>query len=329
MKYRYTFFFLCLFCTLPFFSQSSFNYDSFMENFSDFELVKIGPTGKNEYDTYIIGENWQQVTAKRYIKSFRINKFETTYNLWFSVLSQAEKNGYIFMNPGQEGSNGARGRTPSENGKYQPVTDITWYDAVVWCNALSEQRGRTPCYTYEGEVIRDASDTAILDLAECNWEADGYRLPTEAEWEYAARWTYTGFQRGDLASGLKDKTNPLQKSVTTGDVAWYDTDGTHIVGTAGNIFDERMSIAPGTGRKNGAGLFDMSGNVLEYCWDWYEEYNEVKEGEFATGPEYGFERVSRGGCWNPYPGLIITAARFKYDPNETYNYLGFRFCSSK
>lgn len=297
------------------------------DDFSDFDLVRIGPA--RGYDTYFIGENWYQLKIARYITSFRINKFETTYNLWYSVLSQAEREGYFFGNPGQEGSKGIRGRRPTKEGKYQPVTAINWYDAIVWCNALSEQRGRKPCYTYNGEVLRDSTDPAC-DLAECDWDADGYRLPTEAEWEYAARKLSSGaYQPGDLASGLIEKTSSKQVNVGNSDVAWYDTntDGTHTVGTAGTT---KANAKAGTGRKNGMGLFDMSGNVMEYCWDWYDEdYEVVAKGERAVGPEYGFTRVSRGGSWNPYPGLAIAAARFKYDPNENYNYQGFRFCSSK
>ncbi len=319
MRVRFRF----LVCLILFiFTSSSFAQE---DDFSDFDLVRIGPS--YGFDTYNIGENWYQRIVERYVSSFRINKFETTYNLWYSVISQAERDGYYFGNPGQEGSEGIRGRRPTKQGKYQPVTAINWYDAIVWCNALSEQRGRTPCYTYNGEVLRDSTDPAC-DLAECDWEADGYRLPSEAEWEYAARKLGSGgYQPGDLASGLVAKTSQTQVSVGNSDVAWYDTNttGTHIVGTAGSD-----SGAAGTGRKNGMGLFDMSGNVMEFCWDWYdEEYEDVDKGQRATGPDYGFARVSRGGCWNPYPGLAITAARFKYDPNENYNYLGFRFCSSK
>jgi len=82
------------------------------------------------------------------------------------------------------------------------------------------------------------------------------------------------------------------------------------------------------GLANAQGLFDMSGNVLEFCWDWYDDYKAVPDGERATGPAFGSERVSRGGSWSPYSSFIFTGDRYSFDPDEAYNYLGFRICRS-
>ena len=71
----------------------------------------------------------------------------------------------------------------------------------------------------------------------------------------------------------------------------------------------------------------MSGNVLEYCWDWFADYTDQKKGTRATGPEYGSQRVSRGGSWSAYTGFICAGDRYSYDPNEVYNYMGFRVAS--
>ena len=90
-----------------------------------------------------------------------------------------------------------------------------------------------------------------------------------------------------------------------------------------------MTPAPGSGNPNGAGLYDMSGNVLEYCWDWYDVYTEITPGERAMGPRFGAERIGRGGSWSSYTGFIYAGDRYGFDPNEFYNYLGFRFCTSK
>lgn len=285
--------------------------------FKDLDLILVEQN--NTEQKFIIGENIQSFTAERTIDSFRINKYETTYNLWYTVRIKAEFNGYKFQNPGQEGAYGRRGKAPTEKGFGQPVTMINWYDAIIWCNALSELEGKTPCYTYEGKVLRDSTNTATCDLAECNWDADGYRLPTETEWEYAARKNENSFQRGDLASGQTTSEN---------EVAWFseNTNTSKPVGTTGSPFAKDITIIPGSGQSNFLGLFDMSGNLLEYCWDWFSEYTE-QQGR-AVGPEYGSQRVSRGGSWSPYTQFIFTADRYAFDPNEFYNYMGFRICTS-
>ena len=110
--------------------------------------------------SYKIGQDTAAYPADRTLAAFSINKYETCYSLWYETRIRAEKSGYFFQNPGQGGTNGKRGAAPTEENQYQPVTMISWYDAIVWCNALSEIKGKTPCYTYNGLVLRDSSDTA-------------------------------------------------------------------------------------------------------------------------------------------------------------------------
>lgn len=299
-----------------FVSMAAFSQEKFSEiDMRDFSM-------KGAYMSYTIGEDVENITSTRYVAPFSINKYETTYGLWYDVRVWGEKNGYYFENLGQEGSMGIVGREPTSAGKNQPVTRVNWYDAIVWCNALSEKSGLKPCYTYGGKVLRDSGDTVSCDLAKCDWNANGYRLPTEAEWEFAARLTKNNFQPGDLASGEINGLNSNQ-------VAWLfdNSDGrTHVVGTAGanTPLKDEPDFA-GTGKANGADIFDMSGNVMEYCWDWFQEnYLTVSKGARATGPAIGETRVARGAAWSEETLFTYVGDRYAYDPNESYAYLGFR-----
>ncbi len=170
----------------------------------------------------------------------------------------------------------------------QPVEQVSWLDAVKFCNALSEQEGRKPYYRIEGDVVTLAGGR-------------GYRLPTEAEWEYACRaGSSTRFPFGDDAAGL-------------GDYAWYDKNSgqkTHAVGQK---------------RPNAWGLHDMLGNVWEWCADGYDEnYFSSSPPADPPGPAKARFRVNRGGGWDGDPGTCRPAVRFKNTPKRRYYSLGFR-----
>ncbi|GHU09114.1 hypothetical protein FACS1894151_06260 [Spirochaetia bacterium] len=225
------------------------------------------------------------------VQSFKISATETTYELWYEVRQWALNNGYTFANTGREGYNGASGGVPPTERKFEPVTYVSWRDAVVWCNALSERMGKTAVYKTAGGLVIRSSTGSIENEIVAPPSGTGYRLPTEAEWEYAARggvpatgtpWTYQ-------YSGSNDAIG----------VAWYSGNSdwsTHEVGDR----------AP-----NSLGLYDMSGNVWEWCWDKYSS-------------EYSL-RVLRGGDWYNDTSYAAVSYRGDFDPGNTDGNVGFRF----
>lgn len=176
--------------------------------------------------------------------------------------------------------------TGDDNVKNNPVNNVSWYDALVYCNTLSIKEGLTPCYAIGGKTDPNewgtvpTSNNDTWNAATCDFAADGYRLPTEAEWEWAARggksYTYAG-------------------SNDVNDVAWW-SGNTNKSGTR----DVK------TKKANTYGLYDMSGNVWEWCWDWY---GGISSETPATGSDSGSDRCYRGTSWYDYSEYAWVSAR--------------------
>ena len=225
------------------------------------------------------------------LSSFWISPYEVTQEEFVSVMT-GNQNG-IEANPSSFTSNPAEG----EEQERRPVECVSWYDAIVYCNLLSMKEGLTPCYTIKSSKDPAAWGTSptsdsVGDYADwksvtCNFDADGYRLPTDAEREYAARGGQAGITDGSWEYEYSG-------SNTIDEVAWYDSNSdskTHEVGKK---------------QSNALGLYDMSGNVCEWCWNLFS----------------GSSRVQRGGCW--YDRASFCTVR---DPDSLVNPCGRYFAN--
>jgi formylglycine-generating enzyme required for sulfatase activity len=228
-----------------------------------------------------------------YVSAFWMAKHEVTKAQWDEVMAWSMSHGYTDL--------------PSGSGKAadHPVHTISWYEAVKWCNARSEKERRIPCYTVSEAVYR----TGKSDPA-CNWKANGYRLPSEAEWEKAAR------------GGLSGKRYPSGDSIGTTE-ANYSFEGNPWV------TESTPQTSPvGSYPANGYGLFDTAGNVWEVCWDWFGDYPTSDNSTDPRGPTSGTDRVRRGGSWRRNAFFCRVGQRYGDFPDSASHGIGFRVAHS-
>ena len=220
---------------------------------------------EDDEDAYGNEKPRHKVTLTR---DFLMGKYAVTQVLWQSVM----------------------GSNPSHfKGANRPVECVSWFDCVDFCNKLSQQEGLEPVYTINDQEVT------------CDWNANGYRLPTEAEWEYSAR------------GGEYHRYSGSDKVIEVGWIG-FSSNETHPVGQK---------------KPNGFGLYDMSGNVMEWCWDRHDGTSYRGGQTDPTGPDIDSlrrpnGRVRRGGNWWRDASFARTSSRLYEDPTSCFNVLGFR-----
>jgi formylglycine-generating enzyme required for sulfatase activity len=274
------------------------------------------------------GSNETQHTV--ILSGFSMSKYLVTQAQWKAITGKTIEQLEREFNSPFSSPLGDHGRGPNH-----PVFIVSWYDVIVFCNKLSIKEGLNPVYSiggktnpadwgvvpfYDMEKHEIIGDSAAWDAVVMDKSKNGYRLPTEAEWEYACRGDYPNkaTETNTKPFGIGDGTKIVSGMASFDDRSPYD------LARGGEYEDENAernkTTEVGSYTANNYGLYDMHGNVWEWCWDWYGSYSGGSQTD-PTGAVSGSNRVIRGGSWASNGHYLRSASRLSYTPYHP----GFRY----